>query len=186
MAQSRARPPRPAIQLGSDFEAVWPGASTLATEIALNLGLLSARFAAYVQAHVRRYGIPSLAAFNVLAILEGAGQPLPPSAIAERIVITRGTLTGILDSLERRDLVKRMRHGMDGRMRLVTLTDAGRDCLRAARPTLHRTERRWLDSLTAEQQQLLLQMLAVLQAHLPTPPAHKSAAAAAAPPAAER
>ena len=186
MTQRRARPPRPAIQLGSDFEAVWPGASTLATEIALNLGLLSARFAAYVQAHVRRYGIPSLAAFNVLAILEGAGQPLPPSAIADRIVITRGTLTGILDSLERRDLVRRMRHGTDGRMRLVEMTDAGRDCLRAARPALHRTERRWLDSLTSEQQRQLLQMLAVLQTHLPRPAAQEPVATADAAPAQAR
>ena len=158
----------PAIRLGTDFEAAWPGASTLATECALNLGLLSARFGIYVQTHVRRHGIPSLAAFNVLAILDGAGQPLPPSAIADRIVITRGTLTGILDSLERRELVRRMPHGKDGRMRLVEITDVGRDRLRAARPALHRTERRWLNHLTPEEQQHLLRMLAVLQAHLPT------------------
>ena len=162
------RTAKPANRLGSDFEAVWPGASTLATEIALNLGLLSARFGVYVQAHVRRYGIPSLAAFNVLAVLDGAGEALPPSAIADRIVITRGTLTGILDSLERRDLVRRMPHGKDGRMRLVAVTDSGRDCLRAARPALHRAERRWLDHLTPAQQRQLLQMLAVLQANLPT------------------
>ena len=165
MARRRAEP---AIRLGTDFEAAWPGASTLATECALNLGLLSARFGIYVQTHVRRHGIPSLAAFNVLAILEGAGQALPPSAIADRIVITRGTLTGILDSLERRELIRRMPHGKDGRMRLVEITDAGRDRLRAARPALHRTERRWLDSLTPQQQRQLLEMLAVLQAHLPT------------------
>ena len=173
MAQRTAKP---AIRLGTDFEAAWPGASTLATEVALNLGLLSARFAVYVQAHVRRYGIPSLAAFNVLAVLDGAGQPLPPSTIADRIVITRGTLTGILDSLERRDLVRRMPHGKDGRMRLVEITDAGRDRLHAARPALHHTERRWLNHLTSAQQRQLLQMLAVLQAHLPTEHASDSTA----------
>lgn len=81
----------------------------------------------------RRYGI-SHAGFNVLMILDGDDEPLSPHQIGDRRLVTRGTVTGVLDSLERAGLVRRRPHPDDGRMLLVDITDAGRALLRRMLP----------------------------------------------------
>jgi len=46
----------------------------------------------------------SPSARQVLAVVEGAGEPLEPSVIAERVLITTGSMTSLLDNLEKRGL----------------------------------------------------------------------------------
>jgi DNA-binding MarR family transcriptional regulator len=72
----------------------------------------------------RRHGLSNAAA-QTLAIIEGAGEPLAPSIIAERLMITTGSMTSLLDTLERRGLVHRQPHPSDRRRLLVHLTDEG-------------------------------------------------------------
>jgi DNA-binding MarR family transcriptional regulator len=157
------------VRLGPDFAAAWPGASQLATECVLNLGVLSEQMAAFGEALARQQGIPSRAAFNVLAILEGAGEPLPPSTIAARMIVRRPTLTGVLGTLERRGLIRRLPHPTDGRMALIAIAPRGRAAVAGLRPALHHAEKRWLDCLTEAEQRELLGMLARLQANAPVP-----------------
>jgi DNA-binding MarR family transcriptional regulator len=157
------------VQLGPDFATAWPGASRLATECVLNLGVLGEQMAAFGEALARHHGIPSRAAFNVLAILDGAGEPLPPSTIAERMIVSRPTLTGVLGTLERRGMVRRLPHPTDRRMALIAIAPRGRAAVAGLRPALHQAERRWLDCLTEEEQGALLGMLARLQANAPAP-----------------
>ncbi len=157
----------PRVRLEPGFEAEWPGASALATECILNLTYLVERMEAYAQSLAHECGIPSLAAFNVLTIVHGAGEALPPSTIAERMIVTRQTMTGILDSLERRGLIQRMAHGTDRRMSLIAITPEGRARVEELRPRLHEAEKRWIDCLTEEEQRELLRMLGMLQANAP-------------------
>lgn len=157
----------PRFQVEPDFEQTYPGCSALATECVLNMGYLADRFGAYVEALVRSCGIPSSAAFNALEIVRGTGEPLPPSTIAERMIVSRGTMTGILDSLERRGLIRRARHGADGRMRLVGVTPEGSARALRVLPRLHEAETRWLGSLATSQQRQLLRLVTLLQPHLP-------------------
>ena len=79
------------------FEDEYPAATALATECFINYGLLSGGVIAAFQELVVEGGIPSAAAFNVLAILDGAGVPLSPSTIADRLLVSRATVTGLLD-----------------------------------------------------------------------------------------
>jgi DNA-binding MarR family transcriptional regulator len=109
-----------------------------------------------------------MTAFNVLTILNGAGEPLLPSLIAERLIITRGTVTGVIDSLERHGLVRRTTHARDGRMRLIAITAEGSERALRVRGELHREEKRLLSCLTEPQQRQLLSMVARLQANLDT------------------
>jgi len=125
--------------------------------------VLATRIERSSQAWVRAQGLPSLAAFNVLTVLHGAGEELQPSTISDRLMVTRGTLTGILDSLERRGYVARRPHDGDGRMRVVTLTELGREKVDELRPRIHQAERRLVAGLTAEEQAALVGMLAQLQ-----------------------
>jgi DNA-binding MarR family transcriptional regulator len=65
------------------------------------------------------------ASFNVLNVLQRAGRPLCPSTIGQLLLVTRGTMTGLIDSLERREYVIRIPHPEDGRMTLIAVTPAG-------------------------------------------------------------
>ena len=153
--------------MDSDFERSFPGASALASECVLNLAFLSGRIETYGQAVVRAAGVPSLAAFNVLTILDGATQPLPPSTIAERMILRRSTMVEIVRSLERRRLIRRFPHPQDRRMVLLEITADGRDRVSALRPQLHQAERWWMRSLSEAEQRSLLRALAKIQANAP-------------------
>jgi MarR family transcriptional regulator, organic hydroperoxide resistance regulator len=59
---------------------------------------------------------------GVLAVVEGAGEPLEPSVIAERLVVTTGSMTSLLDNLENRGLVRRRPHPSDRRKLLIDIT----------------------------------------------------------------
>jgi DNA-binding MarR family transcriptional regulator len=160
--------PIPAIQLEPQFEAGWPGADRRSTECVLNLAFLVSQMTTFGEVLVHRHDVPSVAAFNVLTILHGAGEPLPPSVIAGRMVVSRPTMTGIIRSLGQRGLIRTEPHPTDHRMQLVEITARGRDCVERLRPELHLAEKRWMDCLTPDEQEQLLRLIARLQANAQT------------------
>jgi DNA-binding MarR family transcriptional regulator len=117
---------------------------------------------------IEGYGVPSMGAFNVLTIVGGARGPIAPSVVAARMVVSRPTVTGLLDTLERRGLVERRAHGTDGRMKLVDLTDEGRRLVAEMLPVVHRFEKEVMGCLDETRQRALLGLLTSLQHHLPT------------------
>src|SRR5215211_1354565 len=139
---------RPAVRLPPGFEREFPGASRLATEAFLNIGLLTGAVRTAVDALVAEERLPSMAAFNVLSVLGGDPEPLRPSTIAERMMVTRATITGVLDSLESRGLVRRSPSSDDGRSREVALTRAGRAVVDRLVPRMHDFERDLMSVLT--------------------------------------
>lgn len=68
----------------------------------------------------------STAAFNVLLILSRCGdEGCPMHEVGELLLVSRANVTGLVDCLERRELVERAVHAEDRRVRLVRLTKAG-------------------------------------------------------------
>lgn len=65
----------------------------------------------------------------VLSLLSEAGQPLTPHQIGSRMLLSSGTVTAILDRLERAGHIRRTQHPTDRRSRLIVLTPAGRRVL---------------------------------------------------------
>ena len=80
-------------------------------------------FSAYSAAHVRQLGLTP-AQFDVIATL-GNTQGMPLSQLAQKTLITKGTLTGIIDRLEEKGLVRREVPVGDRRSFLAVLTPAG-------------------------------------------------------------
>ncbi len=64
--------------------------------------------------------------FIVLFLLHGAGGTLPPHELAERAGVTRATISGLLDGLQREGLLQRRHDADDGRRLQVVLTPRGR------------------------------------------------------------
>lgn len=149
-----------------DFEDEFDGASALATECFMNFGMVAGTVQAAFARLLASRGVPSLGAFNVLTILEGEGAALPPSVIASRMVVSRPTITGLLDTLEHRGLVRRVAHESDGRMLLAELSTVGRASVRRLLPLVHAFEKDVVDGLDRAQQRDLLGLLAILEQHL--------------------
>jgi DNA-binding MarR family transcriptional regulator len=99
-------------------------------------------------------------------MLADAGKPLPPNEISGRLIVGRSTVTGLVDSLERRGLVRRHGHPGDRRMLLVEITPQGRRAANRLRRLVHNHQREWLASLTGREQETLIGLLGRIQDHL--------------------
>ena len=146
-----------AIRLPGLEERV-PGADQRATEVVVNVIKTSGLIEDAVAAHLRPHGL-SGTSFNTLMILEGSQEPLCPSEIGERLLVTRGTMTGVLDSLEKRGLIVRRPDERDRRMLRIELTDKARALLNEIVPTLHRCEAELLAHLSATDKESLVRLL---------------------------
>lgn len=107
---------------------------------------------------LRGHGITP-AGFNMLMILEGEGGPLCPHELSDRRLVTRGTVTGVLDSLEHAGLVERRPHPVDRRSLLVELTGAGQALLARVVPDVRRVEGELLGDLSAVERDRLAALL---------------------------
>jgi DNA-binding MarR family transcriptional regulator len=156
--------PDPLVRVGPDFETEFPDASALATECFANLYRTGHLL---IELHNRQtrddYNL-SQSAREVLAVVEGAGEPLEPTVIAQRLLITTASMTPLLDTLERRGLVRRLPHPDDRRKRLVDITPAARQIVDEFLPSFHARERMVVtEALTVAEQRALLRLLAKVQ-----------------------
>lgn len=153
------------IRFGASFQRRYPWARKEATEATVNLIRTADLLMDGVTPLARKYGI-SAPASNILGILDGAGEPLPPHVISQRLFSHPATVTGLLDSLEKRGLVRRTAHPTDRRKVLVEITDEGRAVYDALLPEILRAEIDWLGCLTPDEQETLITLLGRVQAHL--------------------
>ncbi len=77
----------------------------------------------------REFGLTS-SQYNVLRILRGEGAPLPSLEIASRMIQVVPAITGLIDRLEKQQLVCRNRCDEDRRIVYVELTDKARTLLK--------------------------------------------------------
>jgi DNA-binding MarR family transcriptional regulator len=158
------RAPEPVIRVPDDFEDEYPGASALATECFANLFRTGDLLLDLHNAQSRDDYQLSPSARQVLAVVVGAGQPLEPSEIARRVLITTGSMTSGLDTLEKRGLIRRMPHPTDRRKLVVDVTEDARAILDELLPSLHAREREVIrGALSTGEQRQLLDLLAKVQ-----------------------
>lgn len=149
------------------FEQEWAGARTDATEVVLNVIRTGDALTALVDAFVRSRGLPSSTSLIVLEVLRGEGGPLAPSVVASRSFLSRPALSGVMDTLERRGLLRRSVDPTDRRRARVEITPEGVRRLEELLPGLHQAEVLWTAALTAQQKEDLLNHLERLQENLP-------------------
>jgi DNA-binding MarR family transcriptional regulator len=89
----------------------------------------------------------------------GRGAAASQLAMAEAIGYDKTRLIALLEGLERRGLVRREPDPQDRRARIVRLTAAGTRTLRATRADIRGMERRVLSDLSAEERDVLLDVL---------------------------
>lgn len=86
--------------------------------------------------------------------------------LAERLQIPPSSMVALLDQLEERGIVARHLDASDRRVRIVELTEAGREVLARAMHVAMATEQRICEGFDFDQRELLISMLQVVAANL--------------------
>ena len=134
------------IQMPEDFYDQTPDANILATEAAMNTIRTADMLFDLIGRLLRPLNV-SAAGGLVLGILRDHG-PMSPSALGERLIVTRATVTGLLDSLEQHGYVRRSANAADRRSLVVQITPAGLTVLQELRTIVHRDEKAWLSTFS--------------------------------------
>jgi DNA-binding MarR family transcriptional regulator len=101
---------------------------------------------------------------SVLALLDEGARDTQ-AAIADALQLDRGTLVGLLDSLQDHGLVERRRDPNDRRRHIVSLTPAGRRQLAKFRNIISNLDKEFLGPLDEEDRTDLLEVLSQIARH---------------------
>jgi DNA-binding MarR family transcriptional regulator len=137
------------VEMPDDFYDQTPEGDVRATEAVMNTVRTADLLFDRIGRLLRPLGV-SAAGGLVLGQLRDHGA-MSPSELGDRLIVTRATVTGLLDSLERRGLVQRTRHPLDRRAVVVEITDEGLEVLRKLRHLVHRNERAWMTALSEKE-----------------------------------
>lgn len=143
------------------FEREYPGASWLASRALRELEVVGGKVEALVAGIARRYDM-SHAALNALAVIEGAGGPIPAGEVSARMHITTGTMTTVLDTLERKGYVRRLADPDDRRRVLVDITPSAQSVLDQMLPDVQQLAKAVMDVLDDDTLRSLLDTLATV------------------------
>jgi MarR family transcriptional regulator, organic hydroperoxide resistance regulator len=125
--------------------------------------VVSRRYARLVEPH----GL-SLAQYNVLRILRGAGSDgLPTLAIRDRMIDEGSTVTRLLDKLEQAGLVTRDRSRPDRRQVLCRITPPGEQLLAELDPAMDAADTEIMTVLDEAQLAALIDLLASVRTSTP-------------------
>lgn len=102
---------------------------SLEQEAGLNIARTNDQFQNRFGKLFREYGLTS-SQYNVLRILRGEGKPMPCLEIADRMIQVVPAMTGLIDRLEKQQLVRRHRSTEDRRVIYIDITDKGANLLR--------------------------------------------------------
>jgi DNA-binding MarR family transcriptional regulator len=134
------------IKMPDDFYDQTPDGNALATEAVMNTIRTADMLFDSIGRLLRPLNV-SAAGGLVLGILRDHGR-MSPSELGERLIVTRATVTGLLDSLERRGYVRRSANPADRRSLIVEITPVGLEIVQELRTIIHRHEKELLSGFS--------------------------------------
>ena len=164
MRPGRGSRPSPAslgvVKVDADFDDEYPGADATCTEAYATLCRTGEALLGELDRHIRAtFGVPQAAA-TALAVIDGAGEPLTPSQVSDRVLVASATMTATLDLLEHRGWIRRIPNPADRRSVLIEITTEGRDTADQMLPGIRAVEKSILSALTPGERDHLLDLLA--------------------------
>ncbi len=154
------------VTLADDFYDQTPEGNRLATEAVMNTIRTADLLFDQIGRLLRPLGVSSAGGL-ILGQLRDRG-PMSPSELGERLIVTRATVTGVVDSLERRGCVRRVPNPSDRRGIIVELTPEGLEVIAQVRTLIHRHERDWMSVLSDEEKGLYVSLLHRIQTSVST------------------
>jgi DNA-binding MarR family transcriptional regulator len=147
------------VRVDPDFVVEYPEADATCTEAFATFLVVGDMLMGLHEPRIEATLGTSQTVAQALAVLDGAGEPLTPSQIGERMLVSSATMTALLDTLEQRGWVKRTPNPDDRRSLLIEITDSGRAIADVFLPGLHKLERRVMSSLSEDERGQLLDLL---------------------------
>lgn len=148
--------------------ARYANADPAAIESCLVLLRVAVDVLAAFDAYLARHKI-SAGRFSLLMILNrDPDTPVSPSDLAARAGVTRATVTGLLDSLEREQLIARQHDCADRRMVMVRLTPLAQQRLEEMLPDYHRRVANLMGQLSEPEKKKLTALLGKVKEGIPT------------------
>jgi DNA-binding MarR family transcriptional regulator len=139
--------------------AKYPELDARALEAFLVLLRVASDVLSALEAFLSSHGM-SQGKFTILMLLNrDPDVGVSPSDLADRSGVTRATITGLLDGLEREKLVSREDDTGDRRKAVVRMTTRGRKMLEAMLPDYYRKVSELMKSLIDEEKTSLIDML---------------------------
>lgn len=126
--------------------------------VATRLMAAGAKLGHATEIHFSRFGL-STGRYRLLADLEDNEGEALPSQLAEHLGVTRATVTGLIDTLERDGLVSRRPSSKDGRQKSVILTERGAKKLREMAPEHFARLEAMVGLLSIEERSVFLDLL---------------------------
>jgi DNA-binding MarR family transcriptional regulator len=117
----------------------------------------------------RRHGL-SHAALNALAVIEGAGGPVPAGQVSAQMHISTATMTSVLDTLERNGYIHRQPDPADRRRVLVDISPAAQALLDQVLPEVQQIVTATMSPLGDQTLHVLLDALEAASAALDAAP----------------
>ena len=151
------------------FEREFPGARWLDLRVMRQIQRAGAKADALITGVARRYRL-SHAALNALAVIEGAGGPVPAGQVSAQMHISTATMTSVLDTLERNGYIVRQPDPADRRRVLVDITPAAQAVLDQVLPAVQQQVTAALSPLDDQTLHTLLQGLAAANDALASAP----------------
>ncbi|MFO8231522.1 MAG: MarR family transcriptional regulator [Longimonas sp.] len=110
-----------------------------------------------LRAQVEAHGL-TMKQFAVLEVLLHKG-PLPVGEVGERVLLTSGSMTYVLDQLEDEGMLVRRADPNDGRVQQVALTDTGREFVEQVFPEHAQLLQSLMDALSTPEKETLFRLL---------------------------
>ncbi|MFO0906240.1 MAG: MarR family transcriptional regulator [Pirellulales bacterium] len=136
---------------------------SLTEEALLNLLRTASRLQLQIDRLFTQFGLTSTQ-YNILRILRGQGTPLPMLEIADRLIAMVPGITGLVDRLEKAQLVQRERCQKDRRVVYVAATEKALKLLAQIDAPLRRLHESIMRPLDQREQRQLVQFMERLRA----------------------
>lgn len=141
----------------ADFYDQTPDGRVVATEATMNTVRTADLLLDRIGRLLRPIGV-SQAGGLALGLLRDRG-PMSPTELGRRMIVTRATVTGVVDSLEKRGFARRARNPDDRRSLSIEITPEGLETLKKVRITVHAGERAWMSQLSDTELRKLIALL---------------------------
>jgi DNA-binding MarR family transcriptional regulator len=119
------------------------------------------------EAMLARHGLSQGRFLTLIVLYRTPDSPLSPSTLAELVGVTRATMTGLLDGLEKEQWLERIADPSDRRRLLIRITTAGMHILHRMLPDYYDRIGRLMTGLDATEREHLIRLLYTVNAGLP-------------------
>ena len=155
----------PSSQSIQRFISRYPDADVEAISAFLNILRAGATISAALDALLAQHGLLQGRWWVLVLLMREEGFTSTPSDLADKVGVTRASMTGLIDGLEQDGLVVRTMDALDRRKLLIRITPAGEAKLDQVMPVYYRRVKALISVLPKRQLAGLQQSLKCLSEH---------------------